>query len=352
MVADGAGPLPARPSGDPAVGERAALSVQAPWAARIEPEDISVVICAYTMDRWSDIQRAIGSVASQRSPVRETILVVDYNDDLMRRAQGELGGITVVANREERGLSGGRNTGVATARGEIVAFLDDDAAAAPDWSEWLAAGYVDRLVLGVGGKSEAMWVGGRPGWFPAEFDWVVGCSYVGMPAERASVRNMIGSNMSLRRAIFEHVGGFDARIGRVGTIPVGCEETELCIRAVAAWPEGRIVYEPMAHVTHTVPASRGSWRYFRSRCLAEGRSKAVVARLAGRQAGLATERSYVRRVLPAAVARDLRTALAQRRRDPAVRALAVVAGLGLTTLGFLRGMSTERAVALSPERVT
>jgi glucosyl-dolichyl phosphate glucuronosyltransferase len=321
------------------------------WSARVQPDDISVVICAYTMERWSDILRAIGSVASQRSPVRETILVVDHNEDLLSRAQREISGITVLANREERGLSGARNSGVAVARGEVVAFLDDDAAAAPDWSEWLAAGYSDPLVLGVGGTSEATWVGGRPGWFPAEFDWVVGCSYVGMPAERASVRNMIGSNMSLRRPVFEHVGGFDARIGRVGSIPVGCEETELCIRAVAAWPASRIVYEPMAHVSHTVPASRGSWRYFRSRCLAEGRSKAVVARLAGRRAGLATERNYVRRVLPAAVARDLRTALAQRRRDPALRALAVVAGLGLTTLGFLRGMSTERAVAFTPERV-
>jgi len=328
------------------------MSAEAPWAAHVQPEDISVVICAYTLDRWSDIQRAVASVATQRSPVRETILVVDHNDDLMRRAEDQLAGITVVANREERGLSGARNSGVALARGEVVAFLDDDAAAAPDWSEWLAAGYTDGSVLGVGGKSEAAWVEGRPDWFPAEFDWVVGCSYVGMPAERASVRNMIGSNMSLRRAVFEQVGGFDARIGRVGANPVGCEETELCIRAVAAWPAGRIVYEPIAHVTHTVPASRGSWRYFRSRCLAEGRSKAVVARLAGRRAGLATERSYVRRVLPAAVARDLRTALMERRSDPALRALAVVAGFGLTTLGFLRGMSTERAVVLSPERVT
>jgi len=351
MVGDAAGPGPAQRNGDlraPEGGTRA----EAAWAAHVHPGDISVVICAYTLDRWSDIQRAIGSVASQRSPVHETILVVDHNDDLMRRAVDELAGITVVANREERGLSGARNSGVALARGEVVAFLDDDAAAAPDWSECLSAGYTDGSVLGVGGKSEAAWVEGRPAWFPAEFDWVVGCSYVGMPAERASVRNMIGSNMSLRRAVFEQVGGFDSRIGRVGANPVGCEETELCIRAVAAWPEGQIVYEPMAHVTHTVPASRGSWRYFRSRCLAEGRSKAVVARLAGRRAGLATERSYVRRVLPAAVARDLRIALTQRRRDPAVRALAVVAGLGLTTLGFLRGMSTERAVALSPERVT
>lgn len=352
MVGDAAGLGPAQANAPQAEGDPGTPTREVPWDEHVRPEDISVVICAYTLDRWSDIKRAIESVASQRSQVLETILVIDHNPELLERAQSQLGGISVVANREERGLSGGRNTGVAVARGTVVAFLDDDAAAAPDWSERLAAGYTDRSVLGVGGTSQAAWIEGRPDWFPAEFDWVVGCSYVGMPAERASVRNMIGSNMSLRRAIFGHVGGFDARIGRVGANPVGCEETELCIRAVAFWPGSRIVYEPAAHVTHSVPASRGTWRYFRSRCLAEGRSKAVVARLAGRRAGLATERSYVRRVLPAAVARDLRDAVAQRRREPAVRALVVAAGLGLTTLGFLQGLSNERAVELRPERAT
>jgi glucosyl-dolichyl phosphate glucuronosyltransferase len=348
MAGDAGGRGPKQPNHD----SPAASKAEASWEATIQPADISVVICAYTMDRWDDMGRAIESVAVQRSPVRETILVIDHNQELMQRAQRELRGITVVANGEERGLSGGRNTGVAIARGEVVAFLDDDATAAPDWSERLADGYVDKWVLGVGGVSEAAWVGGRPPWFPAEFDWVVGCSYIGMPVERASVRNMIGSNMSLRRGVFEHLGGFDSRIGRVGAIPVGCEETELCIRAVVAWPLGRIVYEPMAHVTHTVPVSRGSWRYFRSRCLAEGRSKAVVARLVGRRAGLATERNYVRRVLPTAIGRDLRTALTQRRLAPAVRALAVIMGLGLTTFGFLRGMTSERAVELNPEQAT
>jgi hypothetical protein len=52
-------------------------------------------------------------------------------------------------------------------------------------------------------------VGGRPGWFPPEFGWVVGCSYRGTPAERTMVRHFIGGNMSLRRRLVVESDGFD-----------------------------------------------------------------------------------------------------------------------------------------------
>ncbi|HLY35772.1 MAG TPA: glycosyltransferase [Candidatus Limnocylindria bacterium] len=307
--------------------------------------EISVVICAYTLDRWDEIRRAVASVEAQTAPVREIILVADHNEALLARAEAAFPAVRVVANAQAQGLSGARNTGVAHATGEIVAFLDDDAAADPDWATWLAAGYADGTVLGVGGLSEADWVEARPSWFPPEFDWVVGCSYLGLPTGLATVRNMIGSNMSLRRAIFDTIGGFDARVGRVGSLPVGCEETELCIRAVARWPGSRIVYQPRARVRHRVPAGRGTWRYYRSRCLAEGRSKARVTRLVGATAGLATERSYVRRTLPAGVLRGVRDAMLGRRTAPVARSSAIVAGFALTALGYAHGMLFDRTDA-------
>jgi glycosyltransferase involved in cell wall biosynthesis len=310
------------------------------WSLAVH--QISVVICAYTLDRWEEIQRAVASVEGQSTPVHEIILVADHNDELAARATAAFPGVRVVANSQTQGLSGARNTGVANATGEIVAFLDDDAAAEPDWASCLASGYTDAGVLGVGGLSEAEWVEPRPSWFPPEFDWVVGCSYLGMPTELAAVRNMIGSNMSFRRAIFEAVGGFDSRVGRVGSLPAGCEETELCIRAVARWPGSRIAYQPLARVHHRVPAGRGTWRYFRSRCLAEGRSKARVTRIAGASAGLATERSYVRRTLPAGVIRGMREAIARRSSRPLVRSAAIVAGLSLTAAGYSQGMVFDR----------
>ena len=84
--------------------------------------------------------------------------------------------------QQQRGISGARNSGIAAARGAIIAFLDDDAIAAPDWLEQLLAGYSSPNVLGVGGAIEPQWQGGRPRWFPPEFDWVVGCTYLGHAA--------------------------------------------------------------------------------------------------------------------------------------------------------------------------
>jgi hypothetical protein len=85
----------------------------------------------------------------------------------------------------------------------------------------MIAHYDDPMVHGVGGSATAVWTGGpRPRWLPAEFDWIVGCTYVGQPTRTAHVRNLVGCNMSFRREVFDIAGGFSDRIGRVGTKPV------------------------------------------------------------------------------------------------------------------------------------
>ena len=296
----------------------------------------SVVICAYSDDRWNDLLHAIASVARQSVPALQTIVAIDHNDALLERVS-KLPGIVAVANEEEPGLSGARNSGLRVARGDVVAFLDDDAVAAADWLEHLLAAYDDPRVLGVGGPIEPAWREGRPRWFPYEFDWVVGCTYLGMPKRTAPVRNPIGANMSFRREVFELAGGFRSGIGRVGTTPLGCEETELCIRARQRCPEALFVYEPQARVVHKVPSGRARLRYFASRCYAEGRSKAIVARLTGAGDALSSERSYTTRVLPRGVLRGVADAIVRGEPSGIARAGAIVAGLAVTTVGFVVG---------------
>jgi glucosyl-dolichyl phosphate glucuronosyltransferase len=298
---------------------------------------VSVVICAYTERRWDQLVDAITSVQRQTTPPLEVIVSVDYNPALRQRIARHLPGVVITGNRQRQGLSGARNAGVAVARGDVVAFLDDDAAAAPDWLERLSAGYTSPAVFGVGGAIEPVWSAGRPRCFPEEFDWVVGCTYRGMPEAPTGVRNLIGANMSLRRAVLDALGGFRSDIGRIGTRPLGCEETELCIRARRRWPEGIFLYDPSALVRHRVPANRASWRYFHSRCYAEGLSKASVARLADARSGLASERAYTMRVLPRGMLRGVVEALA--RGDPAGlgRSAMIAAGLAVTTAGYLVG---------------
>jgi glycosyltransferase involved in cell wall biosynthesis len=309
---------------------------------------ISVVICAYTERRWYDLLAAIESVQQQSSPPFEIIVVVDHNDDLLARLRAHTTDVRIVGSTRTPGLAGARNTGVAIATGEIVAFLDDDAEADADWLKHLGAGYEDDRVLGVGGAIEPEWQDVRPRWFPPEFDWVVGCTYRGMPEFTSPVRNLIGANMSFRREVFEVAGGFNEGVGRVGTVPLGCEESEICIRAGARWPQRVFLYEPRARVRHNVPRERARWSYFRARCYGEGLSKAAVSRLVGPGRGLASERTYVRRTLPRGIMQGLKEGIGPDRAG-AGRSGAIVVGLATTTVGYVRGRVARPAQLAPPE---
>jgi glucosyl-dolichyl phosphate glucuronosyltransferase len=297
--------------------------------------DFSVIICAYTDARWDQLVQAVESVRSQTVAAREIIVVIDHNPALLERTRSQISGVTVLENGSARGLSGARNTGISAAGGEILAFMDEDAVAEAEWLERLGAAYADPRVVGVGGAIVPLWVRGRPSWFPEEFDWVVGCTYRGMPTAPAPVRNLIGCNMSFRRRVFEAIGGFRSGIGRIGTRPVGDEETEFCIRASQRWTQGIMLYEPQARVHHRVPEQRANWSYFRSRCYAEGLSKALISRLVGTRDGLASERTYTFRTLPQGVVQGLADAALGRDARGVVRASAIVFGLAVTTAGYL-----------------
>jgi glycosyltransferase involved in cell wall biosynthesis len=309
----------------------------------------SVVICAYTEARWDDLVAAVRSVQAQDLPVLETVLVIDHNPALHARAAREIPGIVLVENAEQRGLSGARNSGVRVARGDVIAFIDDDAWAEPGWWGALAAVYADPLVMAAGGGIVPAWEAGRPAWFPPEFDWVIGCTYRGMPQGQAAVRNMIGCNMSFRREAFEEVGSFSHGIGRIGTRPLGGEETELCIRAQRRWPDRVILYEPSAIVNHRVPAARGTVGYFRSRCYAEGLSKAAIAKLVGSGRALATERGYAVRTLGGGFLRNLADTVRGAGLAGPRRAGAIVLGLLATTAGYVVGRVSARPLTDGPQ---
>ncbi len=225
--------------------------------------NFSVIICAHTEERWQDLIEAVASVTNQTLPPHQIVIAIDHNPAMLARARAQFPEATVVENVQERGLNGARNSGVAATTGEIVAFLDDDAIAAPDWLEQLQAAYTAIHIVGAGGKINPLWLNGRPRWFPEEFNWVVGCTYRGLPEQTAPVRNLIGCNMSYRRTVIEQLGGFRNGIGHVGGRPQGDDETEFCIRLRQAMPQATLLYQPQAQVSHKVPAGRANFGYYR-----------------------------------------------------------------------------------------
>jgi len=303
---------------------------------------ISVIICAYTEKRWDNLSAAVKSVQQQTLPATEIIIAVDHNPVLLKRVQDHIAHVIVVENKGAKGLSDTRNSGISVAKGQIIAFLDDDAIATPNWLMFLLEAFSDPQIIGAGGPVIPLWSDSNPFWLPEEFHWVVGCTYRGMPQNAQMIRNPIGANMSFRKEVFDAVGDFRSEIGRVGCRPFGCEETELCIRARQYWPERGFLYQPQATVFHHVPGNRTNWHYFFSRCYSEGISKANVSRYVGTRDSLASERAYTFRTLPQGVKHGLIDALFHHDPGGFARAGAISAGLVVTMTGYLIGSTLLR----------
>lgn len=303
---------------------------------------LTVVVCAYTEARLPLLVQSIDALLTELHATDELIVVIDYNEQLFTTiGERYAGRACVIENRCAQGLSGARNTGVAAATRDVVAFVDDDARIAPGWVEAMCRGYEQPQVAGIGGYAQPVWPGERPGWFPPEFDWVVGCSHRGLPRSAAPVRNFIGCNMSFRRRVLSDVGDFNTAIGRVGNRPVGCEETELCIRISQRDPSMALMFDPNVVVQHWVSENRVTMRYFLDRCFSEGLSKYKVSGMVGRSDGLSSERTYVLTILPLGVLRGLLDAMRGgdgSRRAAVGRSLAIVIGCGATMTGYLYAM--------------
>lgn len=211
-----------------------------------------------------------------------------------------------------------------------------------NWLLAFAESYADPAVIGVGGLTLPAWDTKRPAWFPKEFDWVVGCTYAGMPRSRGRVRNLHGGNASFRREVFDVVGGFSNGIGRsAASQPHGCEETEFCIRLNQRVPGSVLLLDDRAVIRHRVGAERCRFSYFRSRCYAEGKSKALVAANVGAADGLSTERGYTIKTLPLGVLRGFSDLM---HGQPAglKRSAAIISGLAATLAGFMIGTLQRR----------
>jgi glucosyl-dolichyl phosphate glucuronosyltransferase len=297
------------------------------------PPTVSVVICAYTVDRWLQLKKSVASVEAQTSPPIEIILCIDHNEELLRRSEeyfekGRPTGtipLVVLANKYNGHLGSARNTAAEFASGKVLAFLDDDAAAAADWLERLIAPYDDDQVGAVGGAPLPVFESRRPRWFPYEFDWVFGCAYRGLPLTHAPLAHLIGANMSVRRSVLREIGGFHSD---------DHDDMDMCHRI--AFAQHKVLYEPLAVVYHFVPVTRTTWHYFWRRCYLVNQGKVEAFANMREAASLGAELAFVARALTTGVLTEVRQVI---RGDSygLARVGAMTAGIALAGLGHLSG---------------
>jgi len=301
------------------------------------PLTVSVVICTYTENRWNLLLRSVASAQHQSRTPAEIFVCVDHNDALLRRCQQQWAHdaasppvpVVVLANKYRGRVGSARNSAAEVACGDIVAFLDDDAWADPDWLERLLSPYESEHTVAVGGAPMPEFEGTRPGWFPLEFDWVFGCTYAGLPEKQAPLARLIGANMSVRRLALVEIGGFQSD---------DHDDMVMCHRLMHLRPTEQIVYEPMARVHHFVPTERTTWRYFWRRCFFVNKGKVEAFRQMEGAANLSADLRFVGRSVSQGVSLGLRQTLTGDL-SGAARAVSILVGIGLAGAGHVAGQA-------------
>ena len=195
---------------------------------------VSVVVCCY--NSATTIDECLKSLGRLQYPNYEVIVVDDgCKDNTAEIAQRHDVRLIRVPNG---GLSRARNLGIKAAHGEIVAFLDSDAYADPDWLFYIVSALEEHGASAVGGPNlsppqdgfEAQCIDESPG----------NPTAVLVDNERAE--HIPGCNMAFRKEAFDAVGMFDAQHRAAG------DDVDLCWRLLVA--EHKIVYHPSALVWH------------------------------------------------------------------------------------------------------
>ncbi len=306
--------------------------------------EVSVVVATHAMFRYSDLRDAVESVLAQTYGQVELVVVVDGTDAVADRARREFGdreSVRVHCLPENRGVSAARTHGAELATGDVVAFLDDDAVANPDWIERLVTAYDDHGALAVGGRMTGDWHSGRPWYLPTEFDWLVGVTYPGFAEAGAEVRNTFESNLSVRRDVFLDLDGFDPDLGPTADRYRHGEGAAFGDRLRAEHGRG-VIYAPDAVVEHNVFEYRTRPGFLARRAFQQGVSKRRLGRSSDTPGGTdSTESNYLGWLLQDRVPRRLRGIV----ESTSVRALGELLALALLTgivgLGYLWGWLEE-----------
>jgi glycosyltransferase involved in cell wall biosynthesis len=255
-----------------------------------------------TLNRATLLDRAVRSLLTQAcAPGAIEVVVVDNGStDATRQVVASLsanvksGHALHYVCEPRLGLSFARNTGIERAAGRVVAFLDDDSEADPDWAERLLSIFRNDPTVGAaGGRTVVRWPGERPDWITGALEPYYGkCDYGDARKPLAFPEYPFGSNMAIRRSLLVDLGGFRTDLGARGNNLMAGEETDLFERLHARAVS--VIYEPTALVHHWAAPERLTRRWSLRRAFKHGLSTAVMAFVKGDRGRRASTRSLFR----------------------------------------------------------
>jgi glucosyl-dolichyl phosphate glucuronosyltransferase len=229
---------------------------------------ISVVICTY--NRAQSLVQTLEALNGQAVAENAEVEIVVVNNN-SRDNTAEAVEIAAKKSRwplvylfeKQQGLSYARNTGIKNAKGDVLAFIDDDVIPEKDWLEGLRRCFAETNADVVAGRIEMLWKCEKPEWFSNEITGPIISQNLGPERKKWTNQKqpMIGANMAFKKQLFERFGGFREDLGRKGNLLIGGEDREIFDRL---WNGGcSIYYEPAAMIWHKVEEDRLSQDYFR-----------------------------------------------------------------------------------------
>ena len=237
---------------------------------------VSVIVCTYR--RPDALAACLTSLESQDFPQdKYEVVVVDQGTEgisqLIKKYRDKRHFRFI--SEEVLGLSTARNTGIVQARSDYIAFIDDDAVAAPNWLSSLMNCHRDDSVGIVGGRILPMYTDGvNMDHSPSDYVRSL-LSLFDLGDEDRLVSRVFGCNFSVRKRVFSEVGGFDTRSGRKGDLLLSGEETEFCERVSGRY---KVVYCADAVVHHKISKERLSLSWLVKRSYYGGLSKGLQGR--------------------------------------------------------------------------
>ena len=234
---------------------------------------ISVIICTHNRsDLLAGVLETLSNQTLDESDYE--IIIVDNNStddtrDVAQRFCSCCRNMTY-SFEEQQGLSHARNRGWREAKGEYVAYIDDDCKVPEQWLA-VAKDIIERFSPGVfGGPAYAFYNTPKPYWFKDSYGSHEPFKDARILKNKECIQ-IFGMNMCFRRALLETIGGFDIRLGMCGEQIAYCEETALILHISNTMTDELIYYDPELYVYHLVQQERMSVVWFAKATISLGR---------------------------------------------------------------------------------
>ena len=235
---------------------------------------ISVVVC--TRNRADSLRETLESLfcAGNVEEPDWDVLVVDNNSrdhtaDVCREFQQRLPDYFRFLTERRPGKSHALNTAIDAAKGDVLAFIDDDVLCATDYIEGIRTVFTTHSADAAQGRVLLDCEDGWPAWLDSTYASMANLKDFGNEVINLD-GTLCGANMIVRADVFRKIGGFAPELGPSG-IGVG-EDTEIALRMRQA--DCRMLYAPQVLVRHQWPRNRLTKSFLRGRVFGQGRFQA------------------------------------------------------------------------------